>query len=404
MLFWSGQSVSEVGTQISQLALPTLAVFLFHAGYFQIGLLQTLEFLPFLILGLVAGVVADRIRRRPLMIACDLLRALSLASIPVAYYLGHLTLAQVLLVALAVGVGNVFFAIGYQSHLPTLVDRADLIEGNSKLQTTDSVAQVAGPAIAGFVIQLLNATRAILLDALSYIVSAATLGLIRRAEPQPEPGTEAGRRGFFVEMGEGIGVVFSNPTIRLITACTATCNLGSPMGNAVYLVFAYRVLGLSPGTVGLIFGLFGVSAVVGALTASTWSRLFGLGPTLVYGILLGGVASALLPLAAVFPRAGVPLLVANALLGGAGGPIYNINQVSLRQAIVPDRVQGRMNATVRTIVWGTIPIASLAGGYLGSTVGPFLTFLISGSLGTVSVVWLLLGPVRLRAIPQPATA
>ena len=397
---WGGQSISELGSQVSQLALPTVAILLLGATPFQVGLLTALEFLAFPTLGLVAGVYADRLRRRPIMIACDLARMVALASVPIAFAFNALTMLQLYAVALVTGVGTVFFDVSYQSYLPALISRADLVEGNSKLQFSGSLAQMAGPALAGFLIQVVGAARAVAVDAGSFLVSVLSLWWIRRPEPAPKPVSESGRSGFRSEMWEGIRFVFSNPTIWKIAGSTSTSNLGSNIFFAVYLIFAYRVLHLSPGVVGLVFGAGAVGGLLGALSASWIARQIGLGPTLLVTIIAFGLGALLVPLAQ-FGFA-VPLLLASSMIGSFANPVYNINQVSLRQAITPDRVQGRMNATVRTVIWGTIPIGAFIGGVIGNTFGLVPAMYIGAAVSLLAGVWILLGPVRLKVQPQPA--
>ena len=396
---WSGQAISEIGSQISQLALPTVAILLLGATPFQVGLLAALETLAFPALGLFAGVYVDRLRRRPIMIACDLGRLLALVSVPIAFAFNALTMPQLYIVALITGVGTVFFDVAYQSYLPALIQRGDLVEGNTKLQVTGSAAQMAGPALAGFLIQLFGPARAVAADAASFLVSVVSLWWIRRPEPSPRPGTESGRRGFFFEMWEGIQVVFGNPTIWKIAGSTSTSNLGSNVFFAVYLIFAYRVLHLSPGTIGVIFGVGAVGGLLGALSASWIARHIGLGPTLLLTIVAGGLAMILVPLAQY--GWAVPLLLASTVIGSFSGPVYNINQVSLRQAITPDRVQGRMNATVRTVIWGTMPIGALIGGLIGTAYGVVPALYIGMVIATLAGFWILIGPIRLRVQPEP---
>ena len=396
---WAGQGISEIGSQISMLALPTVAILLLGATPFQVGLLAALETLAFPALGLFAGVYVDRLRRRPIMIACDLGRLLALASVPIAFAFNALTMEQLYVVALITGVGTVFFDVAYQSYLPALIPRSDLVEGNTKLQVTGSAAQMAGPALAGFLIQLFGPARAVAADAASFLVSVVSLWWIRRPEPSPKPATASGRRGFFFEMWEGIQVVFGNPTIWKIAGSTSTSNLGSNVFFAVYLIFAYRVLHLSPGTVGIIFGAGAVGGLLGALSASWIARHIGLGPTLFVTIVIGGLAMILVPLAQL--GFAVPLLLASTVIGSFTGPVYNINQVSLRQAITPDRVQGRMNATVRTIIWGTMPIGAFVGGVIGSAYGLLPAMYIGIAFATLAGFWILLGPIRLRVQPEP---
>ncbi|TME84422.1 MAG: MFS transporter [Chloroflexi bacterium] len=401
---WAGESVSVFGSQVTVLAVPTVAILILHAGPFQVGILSALEFLAFPTLGLVAGVYADRLRRRPIMIVCDIGRGLALGSIPVAFLLNLLTLEQLYFVALLTGIFTVFFDVSYQSYLPALVDRPNLIEGNTKLEITRSTAQVAGPAVAGFLIQWIGGARAVAVDALSFLLSAIALASIKKPEPEPKPSTASGTSGFIPEMREGIDVVIRNPILWRIAACTATTNLGSNMVfGAVFLVFAYRQLHLSAGVVGVVFALSSVGALAGAFLAGWVARKLGIGPTLGVMVMVGGLALLATPIALV----GAPavILATTGFIEGLTIPIYNINQVSLRQAITPDRVQGRMNATMRTIVWGTIPLGAFIGGILGTSIGLVQTIALGGILSTLAASWIFLGPViRLREQPTPVMA
>jgi MFS family permease len=401
---WTGETVSQFGSQVTLLAVPTVAILLLHAGPFQVGLLSALEFLAFPTLGLVAGVYADRLRRRPIMIVCDLGRMLAIGSIPVAFLLNALTIEQLYIVALITGIFTVFFDVSYQSYLPVLVDRPNLLEGNTKLEISRSTAQVSGPAVAGFLIQWIGGAKAVAADALSFLVSALALSLIKTPEPQPKPSTASGATGFLPEIKEGLEVVFKNPLLWRIAGCTATSNLGSNMVfGAVFLVFAYRQLHLSAAAVGIIFAVGSVGGLIGAFLAAWVARKLGVGPTLGVSIVVGGLALLATPVALVAPP--VPVLAALGLLAGLANPIYNISQVSLRQAITPDRVQGRMNATMRTIVWGTMPIGAFVGGVLGTSIGLVPTIVLGGIVSLLAAMWIFLGPViRLKEQPAPVTA
>ena len=404
MKLWAGDTVSQFGSQVTLLAVPTVAILVLHAGPFQVGLLSALEFLAFPTLGLVAGVYADRLPRRPIMIVCDLGRMLALGTIPVAFLVNALTLEQLYVVALLTGIFTVFFDVSYQSYLPVLVDRSNLLEGNTKLEISRSAAQVSGPAVAGFLIQWLGGAKAVAFDALSFLASAIALSAIRTPEPEPRPATASGATGFVAEMKEGIMVVFKNPILWRIAGCTATTNFGSIMVfGAVLLVFVYRDLHLSAAVVGVIFAIGSVGGLLGALMASWISRRFGLGLTLGVTIVVGGLCLLLTPLALL----GAPIIVLSAtgLVSGLTIPVYNINQVSLRQAITPDRVQGRMNATMRTIVWGTFPLGGLLGGILGTTVGVVQTIILGGLISTLAALWIFVGPViRVKEQPEPVMA
>lgn len=398
MRLWVAQTISVFGTGFTQLALPLIAVTLLGATPSQMGLLGTAEFAPFLLFGLLAGVWVDRWPRRPVLIVGDVGRALALATIPLAAALGVLGMPQLYLVGFAAGVLTVFFDVAYQAYLPALVDRRQLLEGNSRLEASRSIAQVASPGIAGVIIQLLSAPVAIALDALSYLASALFIGRIGRQEGRPDP---AGRRPMLSEVREGLGVVFGSPLLRSIAACTGTSNFFGNVAGALAILFAVRELELTAATLGLIFTIANVGALLGALTAVRLGHKLGVGPTIILASL--GFAVQFVPLVFATPRTAVPLLVAGGLVAGFANPIYNITQVSLRQAITPYRLQGRMNATMRFVVWGTIPLGSLAGGALGELLGLRPAITVGAAGGLLAFLWVLFSPVRsLRRMPEPA--
>ena len=401
---WVGQTISVFGTQITLLALPLTAVLMLDASAAQMGLLGAAERAPFLLVGLFAGVWVDRLRRRPILIGADLGRAALLGWIPLAAAFGWLRIEHLYVVGFLAGVLTVFFDVAYMAYLPALVRREQLVEGNSKLEVSNSVAMIAGPGLAGGLVQLVTAPVAIVVDALSYLGSALSLAFIRRPEPAPRAvgARPVGPQGFWGEIGEGLRVVLGNPLLRAIAGCTGTSNLFSNVLFTVFVLYATRELGIGPAALGLIFAAVGPGSLLGALLAGPLARRFGLGPTIVGSIFVSGVSAFLIPLAGGPPAAAIALLAAASFLGGLGGPVYNISQVSLRQAIVPGRLQGRMNATMRFLVWGTMPIGSLLGGFLGETVGLRPTMLV-GALGmTLTTLWVLLSPVRaLREQPEP---
>lgn len=394
---WAGQSVSQMGTAVTMLALPTAAINLLRAGPTQIGLLSAIQFLAFPVLGLFVGVWVDRMPRRPVLIACDLARLLALASVPAAFLSDRLTMGQLYVVALVVGVSSVFFEVAYQSYLPSLVTRSELIDANGKLQASRQVAQVAGPALAGGLIEVLSAPLAIVVDSASYLVSVLTVLSIGTSEPRAQP-AGAGRAGFRRELVEGLKVVFSNPVIRLVTASNATSNLGASIIDAVFLVYAYDTMKLSAGTVGALFAVASLSAVVGASTAGRLARLFGLGRTLAVAALLFRASYLLVPL---LPLSGNSIILLGAILvvSRLSEPVYNVNQLSLRQALVPSRLQGRVAAVVRTVSWGAIPIGFLIGGLMGTHLGLTPAIVVGAVLATLATGWILAGPVRLREQP-----
>jgi MFS family permease len=381
------------------LGLPLIAILILKANPFEVGLLTAVEYLPFLLVGLPAGVWVDRLRRRPILIAADIGRAASLASIPIVYELGHLTLGQLYLVAFFNGILTVFFDVAYMSYLPSLVGRGQLVEGNSKLEMSRSGAELAGPGMAGALIQLLTAPVAIIADAASFIGSALFLSLIRRGEHVPQRDKSERRPKMRKEIGEGLRFVLRHRLLLPIAVCTSTTNLFSHMVFAIYLVYAVRILHLSPGLIGLIFALGNVGFLVGAMAANRIARTLGLGRTIWISAAIFGPSLVLIPLAPT--SAPVPLLIAAWFLGSFGSVVYNVNQISLRQAITPDRMQGRMNATMRFLVWGTMPIGGFLGGALANTLGLRTTLFVASAGAIFVLLPLVLSPVRsLREIPE----
>jgi Na+/melibiose symporter-like transporter len=335
-------------------------------------------------------------RRRRVLIAADVGRCAALGTIPLAAARGALTIGHLYVVALLTGVLTVFFDVAYQSYLPSLVERDQLVDGNAKLAATEAGARVAGPSVAGFLIHAAGAATAVLADAASYAVSLMSLLLIRRHEPAPVGRAEPNLRR---EIGEGLSFVFRESRIRAVAGATSTSNLFTAMGEAVIVVFMRRSLHLDAGTIGLVFAIAAVGGLVGAALGRPVARWIGVGPAIVWSILLAGAASLLYPLAT---RHGalLPLMAGGAILA-AGSVVYNINQVSVRQALCPLALQGRMNASVRFLVWGTLPLGGFLGGALGTAVGLRSTLWIAGVGATTAFLWLLPSRVPgMREIPQ----
>lgn len=398
---WTAESISQVGTQVTQLALPLAAIVVLEATPFEVALLSTVEFLPFILLGLPAGVWVDRLRRRPILIVGDLGRAVALGSIPVAFAMGVLTIWQLYVVGFVVGCFTVFFDVAYQSYLPSIVDREDLVDGNAKLEISRSGAALVGPTIAGVLIEWLRAPVAILLDSISYVGSALFVFLIRRREPEPvHPDVAAGgeRPSMRDDIAQGLRYVTGHRHLRWIAMSTAVSNLFSNLAFAIYLVYVVRDLGLSAATIGLVFAIGNIGFLAGAILATRLEKLTGLGPAIILGEVSSAVGLLLIPLATA--GTAFAFLVTAGLVTGFGNVVYNVNQVSFRQAITPERMQGRMNATMRFIVWGTIPIGTLLGGALGTAIGLLPAIWIGAIGGLLAILPLVLTPVRtLRAIP-----
>ena len=389
---WTAESVSQLGSQVSLLALPLLAIKTLHASTFSVGALSAVEFAPFLLVGLPAGVVVDRRRRRPVLMVGDVGRAIALFSIPVAWWIGWLTLAQLFVVVFITGVLTVFFDVAYQSYLPALVDADQLGDGNSKLEMSRGGAQIAGPGLAGALVQIVGAPVAVVADAVSFVLSATAVLFIRRAEPPIEAPATSERATMRADIVAGLRYVLGHPVLRAIAGCTATSNYFSSMLTAVLLVYLVRTLHYSAGLVGLIFVFANIGFLVAAAVAGRVERRLRLGRTIWIAILvgqIGGLAVAFSPRHHAFPW-----MVVGMMLFAAGGTIYNISQVSYRQAITPNRMLGRMNATMRFMVWGTMPLGSLTGGLLGTVIGLRPTLMIAAVGGLLSVLWVLVAPVR----------
>lgn len=403
---WTAETVSVFGSQISALAIPIVAATYLKVEAFPFALLGVIEFLPFILFTLPAGAWVDRLRRRPIMITGDLGRALALGTIPLVFAINPawLTIWQLYAVAFVTGTLTVFFDVSNQSYLPSIVERDELIEGNSKLQISQSAAQIAGPGIAGVLIGAIGSAFAIVVDALSFVWSAFFVFLIRKPEPPVvHPADEAGekRPSIVSDVREGLSFVLRNASLRGISFGTATSNLFGSMGFAIYILYALNGLGLDAARLGIAFALGNVGALVGAFTANRIAKAFGLGPTIVGSLFLGGF---FLLFVAIAPAGDIalPFLVVGGMFGGLSQMVYNINQVSYRQAICPPRMQGRMNATVRFMVWGTMPIGSLIGGAMASVIGLHETIWIAAILGFIPALFPFLSPVRnLREMPAP---
>lgn len=402
---WTAETISVFGSQISALAIPLIAVLTLKVTPFEVALLSTIEMLPFILFTLPAGAWVDRLRRRPIMIVGDLGRAIALATIPLAFAFDALTIWQLYIVGFATGVLTVFFDVSNQSYLPSIVERDQLVEGNSKLQVSQSAAQIGGPGIAGWLIGAVTAPFAILIDAVSFVVSAVFVFLIRRPEPPViHPADDAGQKrpSIWSDIRAGLGFVLRNPSLRAIAGGTATSNLFGSLGMATLIVYVAdpAYLGLSPATIGVVFGLGNVGALVGALTANRLAARIGVGRTIIGTLFIGSFNLLLIAVApAEMP---IPFLVAGGMLGGFSGMAYNINQVSYRQAICPPRMQGRMNATIRFLVWGTMPIGGILGGILATVIGVHEAIWIGAILGLTAVLFPLLSPVRhIRVMPEP---
>ncbi|WP_374772817.1 MFS transporter [Streptomyces sp. NBC_01310] len=392
----AGAAAGQVGAQVTLVALPLVAVLELKAPAFQVGLLTAAETAAFLLIGLPAGAWVDRMRKLSLMIRADVVRCLAMASVPLAGVADVLTMAQLYVVALVVGVATVFFDVAHQSYLPQLLPREHLVQGNGALETVRSSAQVTGPGLGGGLVQLVGAHLAILADAIGYAVSALFLLAIRRPESKPEPVPGASLRK---EVGEGLRFVLGHPLLRVIAATTGLGNFFTAMLMATQTVFLVRVLGLAPAAVGVMLSASAVGGLAGALCAGRLARRFGQARIIWLSALATGPFALFWPLSGKGAAAALFALASAAVFFGA--VVYNVAQVSFRQSLCPPRLLGRMNATLRFLMWGTLPLGALVGGAVAEASGARAALWIC-AIGFLAVpVPLLLSPLRrMRELPE----
>jgi MFS family permease len=391
---WAGQAISLFGSQITFLALPLTAILVLDATPIQVGILMAAEELPALLIGLFVGVWVDHTRRLPILIVADLGRAVLLAVVPVAAILGLLRIELLYIVCFLVSVSGLFFGVAFRSFLPSLVGREHLVEANSKLELSSSVAEIVGPGVAGGLVQVMTAPIAIAVDAISFLVSALLLGLIRVSEPAPRPAGQ--RQNIRKEIGEGLELVLRDRLLRPIAGCLSTFYLFNGVLEAIFILYVTQELGIGAALLGLIFAGGSVGFLVGALLPGWVIGRLGWGPGIMVGLLLVGLSDLLIPLVrgSVVVAMAAAVLVTAQFFFGLGLVIFNTGQVSLRQAKTPDELQGRMNATMSFLAGAVVPLGGLLGGALGETIGLRPTLLLAAFGEILSVLWLLLSPIR----------
>lgn len=400
MKLWIGQTISLFGDQFTALAVQLIGAFTLGASGAQMGLLVALQTAAFPIFGLIVGAWIDRHRPRRIMIFGDLGRGCLVAVIPIAAVIGFLNMNLLYAVAFLHGTFTVFFDLSYQAYIPALVKRSQIVDANSKMETSRSTAAIVGPSVAGAVIRLITAPFAVVFDSVSFFISATFLGRIRRAEivaPRKTGSTLIG------EAREGIAVVFQNRSLWSIAGCTGTLNFFANLSGALFVLFLKNNLAFSGDDAALLLGFLGsiggIGALSGALTSGRFAGKFGVGRTIVLSALISGATGLAIPLAS--RNIAVPLLSVSFYVGALMGVIYNINQVSFRQAIVPLRLQGRMNATMRVLVWGTLPLGAIVGGVIGEIYGLYVGVLVGGLGQLLGFLWTLFSPVwKLKTIPD----
>lgn len=399
---WAADALSQLGSRTSLLALPLLAVMTLNASTFQVSLIKTLQAVPYLLVGLQVGAWCDRLRCRPVLVAADLVRMVTLGSIPVAAAFGILTLWQFYAAVFVTGLLTVFFDVAHQTYLPRLISRDRLIEGNTRLWTNQSVAAVAAPTLSGLLVQWFSAPVAILVDALTYLWSALWLRTIHQREQRPP--TPTATRTMRREITEGARAVFADPVLRAIGLSSVTLAFFQNLNLPITVVFLVREVGLAPGTIGVLssFGLVG--ALVGSAVTRRLTAAVGAARLLCVASVVEGLANLLYPLVGAGWRLG--FLVVASFVASACVIILNVVERSFQQARCAEDLRGRVNATMTFLYWGVAPIGSVTAGILATVLGFRTTLLIAGLGMLGSAIWILASPMRrMRDLPaQPLVA
>jgi MFS family permease len=366
VVLWTGQTISLVGSAVTTIALPLAAIAVLRASPLQVGLLTAATYAAFALVALPAGVVVDRLRKRPIMICCDCARLVIIGSVPVAAAFHRLALAQLYAVALTAGVCAVFFDVSQQSFVSSLLAPEDLTEGFGKLGASASFGQVSGRGLASALVAVIGAARAITADALSYAVSVTCLLSLKVVEPRPER-KSAGIRQLRREVAEGLQFITRRPILRKTTESSAAGNLFIAMQISLNLLFLVRVLQVRPALAGLVTALGALGGIMGGMLAASIGRRIGTARVLCFSHLTFGAPAILLPFAE--PGWRIALFVVGYGASAFACAIFGASQVAYRQSICPPELRGRMNAASRWIIWGTLPVGGLLGGIIGSAVG-----------------------------------
>ncbi|MET7647199.1 MFS transporter [Streptomyces sp. NPDC005426] len=401
--FWAGQSVSQVGDRITELALPLIAVGALNASANQVAWLTALIWTPNLLAIVLGAWVDQQVRKRRLMILADLLRAAGMLSLPAAYLLGAVTLTQLYAVAILAGAAGVLFNTAYPPFFVRLVPRASYVDANSKLSASRSVSQVAGPAIGGALVQALTAPVAIVVDALTFLVSAVLIGRI--AVEEPPVAATADAPSLLRRAREGLVFVVRHPVLRATLGCAATVNFFTFVaGSGLIVLFASRSLGLSAGVIGAALGVGATGALLGAVLAPVISRRLGVGRSIVVGAVLFPAPIAIAAAANGPLWLGAGALAASEFFSGFGVMLFDVNLNSLQASVIPDQLRSRVAGAYSTINYGVRPVGAVVGGALATLAGLRPTLLVAAVGGTLSVLWLLPSPVpRIRSLaPAPA--
>ncbi|WP_078600096.1 MFS transporter [Streptomyces violens] len=396
-LLWGGETVSLLGSEISVIALPSLAVIGFGEGALGVGLLMALQWIPFVLLAPVMGVLTDRLNRRMLMQVSNLARFLILGSLPLAWVTGGLTISHLYVAAVLKGIFDVVFQLAYQAYLPQLLPREDLVDGNAKTQLSRSVALIFGRSAGGGLVALLGAARSITADAFSYLAAGIFLMFVRFREPAQQAHTR-GLKATLADLRGGVKMTFGNRLLRYLTLMATFGNTAVSMVLAMIIVFGYEDLDLSAGQVGLVLGVGGAPVVIGALVSRRINEKLGIGRTLLLTHSMLVVAFALMPLAQVGSTAfAVVVLMVAQGIASFTTPVGNVGVMTLIQKATPPQAMGRVGGVALPFVWGANAAGPLLGSAVAVTVGNVGAFYLAAVLALGAVLWVLVGSVtRLR--------
>jgi MFS family permease len=386
---WSGQTISVFGSMVGGTAMTFTAILFLHATPFQMGLLSAMQIVPAFAIGLFAGAWVDRLRRRPLLIWADIGRALALATIPLAAALGALHIAQVYLVALVVSILSIFFDLAYQTYLPGLVGKDNVMEGNSKLSASAAAAEFGGFSIGGWLVQIFTAPLAILMDAASFLVSAFSVWSIRAPET---PASREEQPDLRREIGEGLRAVWREPLLRASAIVALIESLGGSTYGAVIVLYMSRGLKFDPGVLGMIWAVGGISAFAGAALAPRATRRVGAGRVMLAGLLASTITQAII-LLANGPTLLSALIMILQQFGDGFFVAYEINNLTFRQRITSEHLLGRVNATLRFLTLGAALAGALLGGGLGNLIGVRATLGVGALLSLTAAITLGLSPL-----------
>jgi MFS family permease len=399
---WLGQGVSQVGSQLSSLAVPVLAVTLLGATEWQVGILGAAQTAAFLLVGLPAGAWIDRVRKRRVLIAADLVRAIALAFVPLLWFTGTLEIWHTYLIAAVLGVATVFFDVSYQSFIPVLLPSNQIGAANSRLEATSQVASIGGPGLGGALLSVVSAPVLLLGDAVSYLVSAVSLWRVRDTEVLHRPEQRVSLRS---DIAEGLRFVFGHPILRRIVGTTAASNLFGTLVTTLNAILILRILGLGPVGLGVIFSVGSVGGLLGALATPWLTKRIGEGTAVSVSAIAFGITIFAMPIAGSLPRFALPILIVGTFLEYFLVLVYNITQVTMRQRLTPPRLLGRMNASIRFVVWGVLPIGSLIAGVLGTAIGVLPTMWIGAGGAFFAAVFVLFSPItRMKQLPSDQLA